>query len=117
VTLLAQGRTWRAELAKDGGSVALAPQREGLSEELSELRDLRVEVPLERWNAVVKRARSDRKLLGGLLLDFATPKELVATAIAQDRVWVELTRVLAEATATLVEEGQLVLEPAAKGTE
>jgi hypothetical protein len=30
---------------------------------------------------------------------------------------VELTRVLAEATATLVEEGQLVLEPAAKGTE
>ncbi len=117
MTLLAQGRTWRIELAKDGGSVALAPQREGLSEDLSELRDLRIEVPLERWNAVVKRARSDRKLLGGLLLDFASPQELLATAIAQDRVWVELTRVLAESTVALVEDGHLVLEPAVKGME
>ncbi|MBW2372107.1 MAG: hypothetical protein JRF70_06185 [Deltaproteobacteria bacterium] len=117
MSLLAQGRIWRAELSKDGSAVVLAPQRDGLPEELSELRELRVEVPLERWNAVVKHAWSDRKLLGGVLLDFASPKEHVAAAMARDRVWVELARVVIDATAALVEGRHLVLEPASKGNQ
>lgn len=117
MSLLAQGRCWRAELAKDRESIVLAPQKEGLPDDLQELRELRMEVPLSRWNSVVKHAQSDRKLLGGVLLHFATPKERVSTAIASDRLWVELTRVVVDATTALVSSGTLHLEPASKGTE
>jgi hypothetical protein len=106
--LLAQSRHWRAELVKD--AVALVPF------DLPELRDLRIEVPLARWNTAVKHVQSDRKLLGGLLLDHARHKDLVAIAVGRDRLWLELTRVVLEATAALVAAGHLVLEPPAKGT-
>jgi len=106
--LLAQGRQWRIALARDE-AVSLALQREGLSEELQELRDLRIEIPLERWNLVVRNVYSDRKLLGGVLLDCATPKELVATAIGDDRILAELQRVVLEATVDLLERGALSL--------
>jgi len=109
--LLSQGRFWRAELAKDGASVTLAPLREALGEGESGLKEVRFQVPLGRWNAVVKHAQSDRKLLGGLLLDFASRKEPVATAVSRDRLWIELVRVVLEATATLVAAGHLVLCP------
>lgn len=117
MSLLAQGRSWRLELAKDRENIVLAPQKEGLPDDLQDLRELRMEVPLSRWNSVVKHAQSDRKLLGGVLLDFATPKEYVSTAIACDRLWVELTRLVADATTALVASGTLLLEPASKGTE
>ncbi len=117
MSLLAQGRSWRAELAKDRESILLVPQKEGLPDDLPDLRELRMEVPLSRWNSVVKHAQSDRKLLGGVLLDFATPKEHVSTAIARDRLWVELTRVVVDATTALVASGIIILEPASKGTE
>jgi len=109
--LLSQGRFWRAELAKDGSSVTLAPLREALADSESGLKEVRFQVPLARWNAVVKHVQNDRKLLGGLLLDFASHKEPVATAVSRDRLWIELVRVVLEATATLVAVGSLVLSP------
>jgi hypothetical protein len=106
--LLAQGRLWRATLARDD-AVALGVLRDHLPAELQELRDLRIEVPLERWNLVVRNAMSDRKLLGGILLDFANAKDAVATAVASDRSFAELQRVVLEATTQLLEQGRLVL--------
>jgi len=112
--LLAQSRLWRAVRAKGAGGVVLSLQKEGLAEDEHELRDLRFEVPLARWNAVVKHLLRDRKLLGGILLDSASHKDLVATAIGSDRLLAELQRVALEATAALVEAEVLVLSPALK---
>lgn len=114
--LLSQGRYWRAELGKDGTTVALAVSREARDEE-GALRDLRFQVPLARWNALLKHVQTDRKLLGGLLLDFASAKEAVATAVARDPLWLELVRVVLETTAALVAGGQLVLAPPEGGDE
>ncbi len=113
--LLAQGRFWRASLARSAGHVVLELRKAALPEELQELRDLRVEVPLAQWNRVVKHASSDRKLLGGLLLDFAKNKDRVSAAVASDRLLVELRRVILDATAVTVEEGVLALRVAAEG--
>jgi hypothetical protein len=111
--LLAQGRYWRASLTR--GAIALELRRTSLPEELQELRDLQVNVPLEKWNLVVKRIHADRKLLGGLLLDFARHKDRVGTAVANDRLLAELRRVVLDATSVLVEEGALSLVPAESG--
>ena len=108
---LAQGRYWRVTKSRDGSALLLEVLREGLSGELEALRGLCVEVPLERWNAVVKLARPDRKLLGGRLLDFANDAEQLSSAIASDRVCGELQRVILEATTTLIEEGLAVVIP------
>ena len=62
--LLAQGRFWRSAARKGGGTITLELRRAALPEELQELRDLRIEVPLDRWNRVLKHVHSDRKLLG-----------------------------------------------------
>lgn len=102
--LLAQGRFWEVRMLRDAVSVALL--REAASEALP---GLEVVVPLERWNRVAKHARTDRKLMGGILLDFAKHKEHVATAVAQDRLFYELQRVVLDATASLVESGRLAL--------
>lgn len=96
-------------LSKTGDSVALEILKGSLPEDLEELRDLRIEVPLAKWTLVVKNVHSDRKLLGGLLLDFAKHKDRVSAAVGSDRLLVELQRVLLDATAALVEEGVLVL--------
>jgi hypothetical protein len=105
--ILARGRFWRVFTAR--GGVVLDLQRASLPEELLELRDLRCEVPFEKWNRLIKNVHSDRKLLGGLLLDFAKRKESVGLAVASDRLLTELRRVVLEATAALVEEGILEL--------
>lgn len=105
--ILAKGRFWRVSNSRHG--VALEIQKASLPEDLFELRDLRIEVPLPRWNRVVKNVHSDRKLLGGLLLDFAKHKDRVGQAVANDRLLGELRRLVLEATATLVEEGILQL--------
>lgn len=107
---LAEGRYWRANLAR--GAVALEVRRGSLPEELSELGDFQVAVPLEKWNLVVKRISGDRKLLGGLLLDFAKHKDRVGTAVGSDRLLSELRRVVLDATSVLIEEGTLALVPA-----
>ena len=102
--LLAQGRFWEVRTVREGVSIALL--REAQSEALP---GLEFEVPLDRWNRVVKYVLSDRKLIGGILLDFARHKDHVATAIGQDRLFFELQRVVLEATASLVENSRLAL--------
>jgi hypothetical protein len=107
--LIAQGRYWKSSYSKATGSITLGLQRDSLPEELRELRELRIEVPLERWNRVVKYARSDRKLLGGILLDFAKHKDHVGAAVSSDRLFFELQRMLVDSTVSLVEAGTLSL--------
>ena len=107
--MLAQGKYWRATLSRDGDSVVLSVLKESLPEELRNLRELRIEVPKAKWNRVLKHVRSDRKLLGGILLDFARHKDLVSTAVGSDRLYGELQRVVVDATTALVEQGALAL--------
>jgi hypothetical protein len=114
--LLAQGRYWRATLAKGRNTVVIDVARAALPEDLYELRDLRIEVPLAKWNRVAKNVHSDRKLVGGLLLDFAKNKERVGAAVSSDRLLAEYQRLVLDATAALIESGVLVLERA-KETE
>lgn len=107
--LLAQGRFWRAALSRSTGAVTLELRRAGLPDDLAELRELKIDVPLEKWNLVVKNLYSDRKLVGGLLLDFARHKERVSAAVASDRLLAELRRVVLEATVSCIEDGALSL--------
>ena len=102
--LLAQGRFWRASLNKGAGNVALEIFKGSLPEDLYVLKDMKIEVPIGKWNLAVKHVHSDRKLLGGLLLDFANNKERVSAAVGNDRLLAELRHVLLEATIVLVEE-------------
>lgn len=102
--LLAQGRFWEVRLARESVSIELL--REAQSDALP---GLEVEVPLDRWNRLVKHVLSDRKLIGGILLDFARHKDHVATAVAQDRLFFELQRVVLDATVSLMENGRLAL--------
>jgi hypothetical protein len=107
--LLSQGRYWKSSYSKSSGLITLGLQRDTLSEDLRDLRELRIEIPLEKWNRVVKYARSDRKLLGGILLDFAKHKDHVGTAVTNDRLFFELQRMLVDSTVSLVETGTLSL--------
>ncbi len=107
--LLAQGRLWRVSRRKGADTIVVSLLRGELSEEQRGLRDLRIEVPLDKWNRVVKHVRSDRKLLGGVMLDFANEKDSLAAALGNDRLFGELQRVLLEASASLVESGALVM--------
>ena len=87
--ILAQTRFWRGALQKE--VVVLEFLRPAQAEE-EELRELRIEVPLDKWNRVVKNVHSDRKLLGGLLLDFAKHKDRVSQAVGNDRLLAEIRR-------------------------
>ena len=102
--MLAQGRFWRASLSKGAGNVVLEIFKASLVEDLYALKDMKIEVPVGKWNLAVKHVHSDRKLLGGLLLDFANNKERVSAAVGNDRLLAEVRRVLLEATIVLVEE-------------
>jgi len=115
--LLAQGRYWRVKAERGAGSISLELRRSGLPEELQELRELVIEVPDAKWNLVVRHAFADRKLLGGLLLDFAKHKDRVSTAVGSDRLLAELRRVVLDATAAAVEERLLDLVPRDEGNE
>jgi hypothetical protein len=105
--ILAKSRCRRVSTVRE--PVALEVQNASLPEELLELRELRIEVPLQRWNRVVKNVHSDRKLLGGSLLDFAKHKEHVGQTAATDRLLIVLRRRVLEATAALLGEGILQL--------
>ena len=115
--LLAQGRFWRASLVRGEGMVALEIFKASLPEDLYELKDMRIEVPLAKWNLVVKHMHSDRKLLGGLLLDFAKNKERVSAAVGNERLLVELRRVVLESTVVLVEEEVVAIADAETRSE
>jgi hypothetical protein len=53
--------------------------------------------------------QSDRKLLGGVLLDFAKHKERVSAAVGNDRLYLDMQRVILDATLSLIEAGALTL--------
>jgi len=115
--LLAQGRYWKASLAKGATAVTLETFKASLPNELSELKDMKIEVPLAKWNLAVKHVNSDRKLLGGMLLDFANNKDRVSAAVGNERLLAELRRVILEATIVLVEEGVVVIAAAKQKDE
>jgi hypothetical protein len=108
--LLAQGRYWRIRLGRKRASVVLTLA--DVPPDLAELEDLSIELPIARWNAVVRNADSDRKLLGGVLLDGATAKDRVAKVVGSDPILSELQRVVRDATVALVEAGAAVIAPA-----
>jgi hypothetical protein len=95
--------------------------RDDLGEELASLRGLELEIPLSGWAGVVKQLRSDRKLLGGVLLRCVAGEEQqtgLSRAIGHDRLFSELQRVLIDSTLGLIEEGALDLHaPADAGGE
>jgi hypothetical protein len=109
--LIARGKIWRARWVKGTGMVGLDIAKAALSEGSSELRELKIEIPLAKWGLVVKNVQSDRKLLGGVLLEFAKHKERVSAAVGNDRLYLELQRVIMDATLALVEAGALTLTP------
>lgn len=110
--LLAQGRFWSASMTKSSGGVSLEILKGALPEDLHELRDFKFEVPLAKWNLVVKNLHSGRKLLGGLLLGFAKHEDRVSAVVGSDRLLAELQRVVLDATAALVEAEALALASA-----
>jgi hypothetical protein len=113
--VIAHGRFWCATLARKRDSVHFSLAE--LPEELGDLRAFGLGAPLSRWNALVKHAESDRKLLGGILHDLAPSKELVARAVANDRLLADLQRTLRDATVALVEAGVLLVVPASDEEE
>ena len=110
--LLAQGRYWRVTLLRRHECALFVLGK--LEGELEDLKAFEVEVPLARWNSLVKLAESDRKLLGGLLLDHADAKDLVARVVASDRLLSEMQRMVRDATVALIEAGVLVIAPASE---
>ena len=73
--LLSQNRHWRASLPKTAGEVVLTLEKEELPESWRDFKDFRLEIPVDRWNRVVKHVRTDRKLFGGVVLEFANQDE------------------------------------------
>ncbi len=107
--LIAQSRIWRVKWVKSAGMIRLETPKGARAEDAPEVRELKIEVPLAKWGLVVKNCQSDRKLLGGILLDFAKHKERVGAAVGNDRLYLELQRVILDATLSLVEAGALTL--------
>ncbi len=111
--LVAQGRYWNARLQRKARSVRIRIEGERLSEDLAELRDFRIDIGLERWQRLVRTVYSDRKLLGGVLLEAAHPEELLSRVISTDRLAIELQRIIVDATIALVEAEALEVVPTA----
>ena len=107
--LLARGRYWNVALSKSEDIVVLSLLRDYLPDDFRELRELKIEVPLASWNRVLKQARTDRKLLGGIMLDFTKQKDQLSVAVGSDRLFSELQRLVLDATASLVELAALTL--------
>ncbi len=59
--MLTQSRYWRAALSRGGSGVVLSLVRDALPEDLTELVGLEIEVPLTRWEDVLRHVRLDRQ--------------------------------------------------------
>jgi len=101
--ILARGRHWRAELGKGSEAVGVTLERDTLPRELEEVGELRIEIPVAEWRRLLRLLRGDRKLLGGLLLDFARQKDRLSAVIGNDRLYLGLVEVLDAATLALLE--------------
>ena len=107
--LLSQNRHWRATRAKTASEVVLALEKEELPEDWRGFKDFRLEIPVDRWNRVVKHVRTERKLFGGVALEFANQEDQLAVVLGQDRLYSDLQRVVQDATSSLIESGALAL--------
>ena len=115
--MLSQNRHWRVTRAKAATEIVVALEKEELPEDWREFRDFRLEIPVDRWNRVVKHVRTDRKLFGGVVLEFANQEDQLPVVLGQDRLYGELQRVVQDATSTLVESGALALTVVDVGAE
>ena len=109
--LLAQGRAWRATLETGTSKVCVGLQKDAADGEQKEVREFRLEIPLEKWGLVVKHVRNDRKLLGGVVLELANDDDQLTLILGNDRLYGELQRVVIDATVALVERGVLGMNP------
>jgi len=107
--IVARTRHWRVELPKGADAVAVWLERDTVPRELEELGELRIDVPLAEWQRLLRLLRGDRKLLGGLLLDFARQKDRLSPVLAKDRLYVGLVGALEAATLALLECEALAL--------
>jgi hypothetical protein len=115
--LIAQNRYWRVTRAKTAAEIVVCLEHEELPEVWREFKDFRLEIPVDRWNRVVKYVRTDRKLLGGVVLEFAKQEEQLPAVLSHDRLVGELQRVVQDATSALVENGSLALTVVDVGAE
>jgi hypothetical protein len=115
--LLAQNRYWRVTRGKLASDIVVTLEKEELPDDWREFKDFRLEIPVDRWNRVVKHVRSDRKLLGGIVLEFTKQQEQLPVILSHDRLFGELQRVVQDATSTLVETGALALTVVDVGAE
>ena len=109
--LLAQGRAWRATLEAGTNKVRVGLQKDAVDGEQKEVREFRLEIPLEKWGLVVKHVRNDRKLLGGVVLELSNDDDQLPLILGNDRLYGELQRVVIDATVALVERGVLGMSP------
>lgn len=114
-SLLALSRVWRATLGR--GEILIAVEREALSDEKREIRDFKMEIPLTKWSLVVKHVRNDRKLLGGVVLEFVNLKDQLAVVLGNDRLYGELQKVVIDASVSLVEMGVVTLQEGEAGVD
>jgi hypothetical protein len=61
--------------------------------------------------------RTDRKLFGGVVLEFANQQDQLSAVLGHDRLFGDLQRVIQDATSTLVEMGGLALTVVDVGPE
>jgi hypothetical protein len=107
--LLSQSRYWRVTRAKSAPEIVVALEREELPDDWREFKDFRLEIPVDRWNRIVKHVRTDRKLFGGAVLEFANQQDQLSALLSEDRLFGDLQRVVQDTTSMLVESGALAL--------
>ncbi|HPG25134.1 MAG: hypothetical protein H6748_19265 [Spirochaetaceae bacterium] len=115
--LLAQNRHWRVTRGKGSKEIVIGLEKEELPEDWRDFRDFRLEIPVDRWNRIVKHVRTDRKLFGGVVLEFVNQEDQLPIVLGQDRLYGDLQRVVQDATSTLVESGTLALAVVDIGAE
>ncbi len=115
--LLSQNRHWRVTRGKAAPGIVVCLEKEELPEDWRDFKDFRLEIPVDRWNRVVKHVRTDRKLFGGIVLEFTNQQDQLSAVLGHDRLYGDLQRVLQDATSMLVESGTLALAVVDVGPE
>jgi hypothetical protein len=103
--------------AKAATEVVVDLEKEDLPEDWRDFKDFRLEIPVDRWNRVVKHVRNDRKLFGGVVLEFANQEQQLSAVLSHDRLLGDLQRVIQDATSMLIESGALALSVVEVGPE
>lgn len=115
--LLSQNRHWRVTREKSAQALVVCLEKEGLPEDWRDFKDFRLEIPIDRWNRVVKHVRTDRKLFGGVVLEFASQEDQLSAVLGYDRFFGDLQSVIQDTTSMLVENGALALTVVDVGPE